>query len=140
MKKTLLLLLIIFVKISSADSQVLDSMMKVYAEEFPEQKVHVHFDKEIYRAGESIWFKAYILAGFRLTSNSKNFYTELIDKQGNIVQRKVYPIVESTASGNFDLAENTPAGSYICRAYTSWMLNFDTAFLYTKQLTVVDKN
>ena len=140
MKKTLLLLLIIFVKLSSADSQVLDSMMKVYAEEFPEQKVHVHFDKEIYRAGESIWFKAYILAGFRLTSNSKNFYTELIDKQGNIVQRKVYPIVESTASGNFDLAENTPAGSYICRAYTSWMLNFDTAFLYTKQLTVVDKN
>lgn len=140
MKKVILLASTLLVKYSAVNSQMIDSMMKVYAEEFPEQKAYVHFDKDIYRAGETVWFKAYLLSGFRLTANSKNFYAELIDAQGNIVQRKVYPVIESTAAGYFDIAEKTSPGNYMFRGYTTWMLNFDTAFLYAKQLTIVDKN
>lgn len=140
MKKIILIAAILLIKYSVANSQMIDSMMKVYAEEFPEQKAYVHFDKDIYRAGETIWFKAYLLSGFRLTSSSRNFYAELIDNQGNIIQRKVYPVIESAAAGYFDIAEKLAPGDYLFRGYTTWMLNFDTAFLYAKSLTIVDKN
>ncbi len=114
--------------------------MKVYAEEFPQQKAHVHFDKDIYRSGETIWFKSYLLSGYRLSTNSKNFYAELIDKQGNVIQRKVYLIEESSVAGYFDIPENFSAGNLLFRGYTTWMLNFDTAFIFEKQLLIVDKN
>ena len=140
MKRILLLLAVLLIKAAPGYSQMIDSMMKVYAEDFAQQKVHVHFDKDIYRAGETIWFKAYLLSGFRLTNNSKNFYAELIDRQGNVVQRKVYPVIESSAAGYFDIPENSAAGNLLFRGYTTWMLNFDTAFLFEKQLDIVDKN
>ncbi|MEJ7826813.1 MAG: hypothetical protein WKF91_01410 [Segetibacter sp.] len=140
MKKFTLLFAVLIIKFTTVYSQVIDSMMKVYAEDLPEQKVHVHFDKDIYRAGETIWFKSYLLSGFQLTNNSKNFYAELIDRQGNVVQRKVYPVTESSAAGYFDIPENFPANDLIFRGYTTWMLNFDTAFVYEKQLNIVDKN
>ncbi len=134
------LLLILFVCCSfRLNAQMIDSMMKVYAEEYPEQKLHVHFDKDIYRAGETIWFKAYLFAGYLPAINSKNFYAELIDANGKVVQRKVYPIIESSAAGNFDIAANAPAANYKFRAYTTWMLNFDSSFIYTKDIIVSDK-
>lgn len=140
MKKNFLLLAILLIKFLAANSQMIDSMMKVYAREFPHQKVHVHFDKDIYRAGETIWFKGYLLSGFTLSTISKNFYTELVNEKGDVVQRKVYPVIESSAAGYFDIPENSAASNLVFRAYTTWMLNFDSAFIFTKQLGVADKN
>ncbi|MCW3080038.1 hypothetical protein [Segetibacter sp.] len=139
MKKTLLLSIFLFLSILSIRAQVVDSMIKVYSEQVPDEKVHVHFDKDLYRAGEPIWFKAYLFSGFSLSSTSKNFYAELINDKGNIVQRKVYPIAESSASGNFDLPDSLRAGNMIFRGYTTWMLNFDTAFIFQKNIAVTDK-
>ncbi len=114
-------------------------MIKVYSEQVPDQKVYVHFDKDIYRAGETIWFKAYLFSGFSLSVNSKNFYAELINEKGNVVQRKVYPVTESSSIGNFDLADSMPAGNLIFRGYTTWMLNFDTSFIFQKNISVTNK-
>jgi hypothetical protein len=123
----------------SSHAQSMDSMMNIYAGQFPQQKVHVHFDKGIYRAGETIWFKAYIFAGFLPALNSKSFYAELIDDVGNVVQRKVYPVTEATSAGNFDIPENFSAANLKFRGYTSWMLNFDTSFLFTKEIVILNK-
>lgn len=137
-KLTLLLLCFLFVGFLSA--QVVDSMLHVYAENFPQEKIYTHFDKSVYRAGESIWFKAYVFDGFSPSLNSHNFYAELVDSKGNIVQRKIYPISEACASGFFDIAESLPATTLTFRGYTSWMLNYDTAFFFQKELTILTKN
>lgn len=140
MKKLLLLSIFFTLSLSSLQAQqTIDSMIKVYSEQVPNQKVYVHFDKDLYRAGETIWFKAYLFSGFSLAVNSRNFYAELINGQGNIIQRKVYPITESSSYGNFDLPDSMPAGNLIFRAYTAWMLNFDTAFIYQKSIAVTNK-
>ena len=114
-------------------------MIKVYSDQVPDQKAYVHFDKDIYRAGETIWFKAYLFSGFSLSVNSKNFYAELINDKGNVVQRKVYPITESSSIGNFDLPDSMLAGNLIFRGYTTWMLNFDTSFIFRKNIVVTNK-
>lgn len=121
-------------------SQVIDSMVNVYAEQIPFEKLHLHFDKDVYRAGETIWFKAYLFAGFSPSIIGKNLYSELINSNGNVVQRKVYPIIESASSGSFDLPDSLPSDNYLIRSYTAWMLNFDTAFLFQKNIQVLDKN
>ncbi len=41
--------------------QAIDSMINVYADQFPKEKIHVHFDKTIYNKEETIWYKIYIL-------------------------------------------------------------------------------
>ena len=117
-------------------TQAVDSMMGVLANQYPQQKIYVHFDKSVYRPGETIWFKAYLFAGFEPSNFSKNFFAELIDQNGTVLQRKVYPIVEASAAGNFDLLP-TQNNNVFFRAYTSWMLNSDTAFIFKRNITVV---
>jgi len=120
-------------------AQKLDSMMNIYANNYPQEKIHVHFDKKLYSPGETIWFKAYIFSGADPSIFSKNFYAELSDASGAIVQRKVYPISESSTAGNFDLPKNLKAAHLHFRAYTTWMTNFDTAFFYEKDIRIYDK-
>ncbi|HEX8356075.1 MAG TPA: hypothetical protein VF610_01620, partial [Segetibacter sp.] len=139
MKKWLLFAGLIITAFFSVNAQTLDSMISVYADQLPQQKVHVHFDKDLYRAGESIWFKAYLFSGFSLAGNSRNFYAELINDRGTVLQRKVYPVIEAAAAGNFDLPDSLAAGNLIFRGYTTWMLNFDTAFIFQKSIAVVNK-
>jgi hypothetical protein len=120
-------------------AQTIDSMMNIYADSYPQEKIHVHFDKKIYNPGETIWFKAYIFAGADISPFSKNFYAELSDGEGNILQRKTAPIMESTTAGNFDLPQNLQSGHLHFRAYTTWMTNFDTAFYYEKDIRIYNK-
>lgn len=130
--------LICFVLPILSMGQKIDSMMNVYAENFPQEKIYVHFDKNIYNAGETIWYKVYLMADGFPSLISKNFYTELSDDKGNVIERKVTPLYESTTAGNFDLP-NKVAGAHLhFRAYTSWMLNFDTAFLYEKDIRIAN--
>jgi len=120
-------------------AQKLDSMLNVYAERFPQEKVYVQFDKNLYQPGETIWFKAYIFSGADPSIYSKNFYAELSDPSGAVIQRKVYPISESSTAGNFDLPKNIKDGHLHFRGYTTWMTNFDTAFYFEKDIRLYDK-
>jgi hypothetical protein len=120
-------------------AQNLDSMMNIYASRYPQEKIHVQFDKKIYNSGETIWFKAYVFTGADPSLLSKNFYAELSDPAGNILQRKVYPISESSTAGNFDLPKTSKSKHLHFRAYTTWMTNFDTAFYYEKDIRIYDK-
>jgi hypothetical protein len=82
------------------NAQKLDSMMNIYANSYPQEKIHVQTDKKIYHAGETVWFKAYIFTGADPSILSRNFYAELSDPSGAIsLQRKVYPISESSTAG-----------------------------------------
>src|SRR5258708_3611542 len=121
-------------------AQKLDSMLNIYAERYPQEKVYVHFDKNLYHSGEAIWFKAYIFSGADPSLFSKNFYAELSDPSGAIIQRKVYPISESSTAGNFDLPKDVKARHLHFRGYTTWMSNFDTAFYFEKDIRIYDKN
>jgi hypothetical protein len=119
-------------------AQKLDSMMAVYADKFPQEKAYVQFDKNVYNPGESVWFKAYLFTGFDPSPYSKNFYAELWDGAGNLLQRKSAPLTESTASSAFEIPFSFKGTRLHVRAYTTWMLNFDTAFIFEKDLRVVN--
>lgn len=117
-------------------SQQPDSMMAVYAEEFPTEKIHIHFDKPIYNKEETIWYKIYILSGSELTSLSKNIYVEWYDTSGYMIKQTVAPLYQSTAKGSFDLPPNYTGHFIHIKAYTRWMLNDDAAFSYERDVII----
>src|ERR1700744_817041 len=120
------------------NAQKLDSMMNIYASNYPQEKIHIQLDKKLYSPGETIWFKAYVFAGADPSLSSKNFYAELSDPSGTILQRKVFPVSESSAAGFFDVPKDIKSRHLHLRAYTTWMTNFDTAFYYEKDIRIYD--
>ena len=122
-----------------AAAQNIDSAIERYGTEYSQEKTYLHFDKSTYAQGETIWFKAYILNGIYPSDESKNFYVDWSDEKGKLLSHSVFPVVYATSNGQFDIPENY-TGHYIhVRAYTKWMLNFDTAFLYNKDIRILSK-
>ena len=119
-------------------AQKIDSMLNVYANTYPQEKIHLQLDKKIYRPGETVWFKAYIFSGADPSLLSRNFYAELSDPSGTILERKVYPVTESSTAGSFDLPKAIKSRHLHLRAYTTWMTNFDTAFYFERDIRIYD--
>lgn len=120
-----------------AAAQQLDSLLNVFRDSLPQEKAYVHFDKSYYNPGETIWFKAYLFTGLEPSQVSKNFYAELLDENGIVLNRSISPIVLAGAAGSFDLASNFSKSTIYFRAYTLAMLNDDTTFLYLKPIRVI---
>ncbi|MBC7887925.1 MAG: hypothetical protein H7Z13_08540 [Ferruginibacter sp.] len=130
-------LLLFTVTFNSIQAQRIDSLVNILDTKYPQEKIHVHFDKAYYNAGETIWFKAYLAADNLPGAISKTMYAELLDDKGNTLQRKIMPILQSGASSNFDLPDSMAASRLFIRAYTSWMLNFDSSLLYLKAIQII---
>lgn len=97
-----------------------------FAEAFPREKVHLHFDNTSYYQGDTIWFKAYVVdaATLRPTAISKPLYVELVDQLGNIHERQIVKLTDGEGAGQISLANTFFTGYYEVRAYTKWMLTF----------------
>ncbi len=123
--------------VNRLQAQRLDSLVNILDTKYPQEKLHLHFDKAYYNPGETIWFKAYLAADNLAKPISRTMYAELIDEKGSILQRKTMPVVEAGASSSFDLPDTVLASRLFIRAYTTWMLNFDSTLLYLKPIQVL---
>jgi hypothetical protein len=112
--------------------------LEQFGKNYPQEKVYLHVDKDYYASGETIWFKAYIMVQGLPSLGASNLYAELLDKNGTVVMKKRLLASGASAAGEFQLPETTKAGQYQIRAYTSWMLNFDPAFLGYRNIEVFD--
>ena len=129
-------ILALFFVCLNVHAQKIDSTLAKYADDYPQEKLHLHFDKGLYNRGETIWFKAYIITGLDLSDCSKNFYTDWFDDKGNLLKHTTTPVFASSARGQFAIPDNYKGKFLHVKAYTQWMLNFDTAFLYNKDIKV----
>ncbi|MES2330601.1 MAG: hypothetical protein V4539_13440 [Bacteroidota bacterium] len=118
-------------------SQQIDSTMGTYADQFPTERMHIHFDRTIYNKEETIWYKVYILtSNAELTNLSKNVYVEWYDTTGKMIKQTVAPLYQSTAKGAFEIPHDYKGNFIRVRAFTRWMLNDDPAFAYEKELII----
>jgi hypothetical protein len=104
----------------------------------PHEKAYLQTDRNAYLAGESIFFKAYILFDEKPTVLSKIVYAELVDKYGQIVEKKMLPIEKGIAIGNFNINPSTADGIYFIKCYTLWMLNMPD-FIFEKKVIVYNR-
>ncbi len=122
------------------DQQTVKTSIEQTGTYFPQERIYIQFDKPSYSPGETIWYKAYLLSGTALSTISANFYIDFTDAAGNIIKHIITPVVQTSARGDFQVPEKYTQKSLHVRAYTKWMLNFDTTFLYNKDIRVIQLN
>lgn len=136
MKRIHLFLIFFFVAVNQIVAQQIDSMMMEYELNLPIEKVHLHFDKNIYNKDETIFYKGYIRTGNEPSQLSKNLYVEWYDTTGRLIKQTVSPVFQSSAKGSFELPTGFSGNFVQVKAYTSWMLNHDTDFIFKKDILI----
>jgi hypothetical protein len=129
MRKIASLIILFIAFISDAGSQSIDSALAKISTDYQPEKIYVQYDKSSYYAGETIWFKAYLMDALVPATESKNVYIDWIADNGAVLSHTVSPIVDGATNGQFELPGDYNSDFIHVRAYTRWMLNFDTAFL-----------
>jgi TonB-dependent SusC/RagA subfamily outer membrane receptor len=118
--------------------KVISDKLEKWTSDYPQEKVYLHTDKTNYLAGESVWFKAYLVVGpeHQLSTLSNVLYVEFINDQDSIKQTIKLPIVDGYSWGDFELPVSLKEGNYRIRAYTNWMRNFSDTYFFSKSITV----
>ncbi len=111
--------------------------LDVLANNFPQEKIYLHYDKAVYSPGETIWFKAYLMAGVNPSFISKTLYVDFLDSAGRLLVHGMHPILDASAKGQFEVPPDFKHNNVYVKAYTRWMLNFDSSFHYNKKLGIL---
>lgn len=116
-------------------------ILEWYNKYYPMEKVFLHTDKKIYKPGETIWFKAYLLSNSNEKTQlySNDLYIKLLDQQGEELIYRRYPVNNGMVSGNINLPRFAGGGKYFLIAYSSWMKNGNLTNVFNKEI-VVTKN
>jgi hypothetical protein len=136
MKERAGIFLLAIILYGSAAAQKIDSALNVLATQHPSEKIYIHYDKDYYVAGETIWFKAYLYSGGKPSGMSSNLYLQFTNNKGHVIFNQKYPAAGAVAKGNIDIPDSLPQGNYYIRALTAGMLNYDEAFIYKKNIFV----
>lgn len=104
------------------------------------EKVHLHFDKPSYIAGDTIWFKAYVvMAGSNTPSiKSKTLYIDVIDDHQKVVRSLLLRLSSGSASGDIILPDTLKDDGIHIRAYTNWMRNFGSTAYFDKTIPIIN--
>lgn len=105
-----------------------------------QEKVFVHLDRTFYAAGETAWFKVYLVDGYihHPIPSSKVVYLEILDETNQpLIQTKV-SLMNGVGHGNVVLPAALNSGNYRVRAYTHWMKNFSPEHYFHQLITIVN--
>ncbi|MDZ7899592.1 MAG: MG2 domain-containing protein [Arcicella sp.] len=119
------------------------SQLEKYHQTYPQEKAYLHADKPYYVAGETLWFKAYLVEALtnRPDTVSVPLYVDLIDNAaGKIINQRIIKLTAGFGHGDFTLPDSLQTGVYRLRAYTNWMRNMDESLFYTKDFQVYSIN
>ena len=105
---------------------------------YPQEKIHLHTDRDIYVPGEKIWFKAYVTDAVthRYPTDSRYVYVELIDMSDSLVNRVMIRPIDDLFHGYLSLPKQLPEGNYTLRAYTRYMENLGDDYFFKKNIGI----
>jgi hypothetical protein len=116
---------------------IAEKLSAYYAATLPE-KTYLHLDRPAYGTGETIWFSAYVVDALRHRPDtlSKVLHVDLLSPERRVVARRTLRLVGGRAAGDIELNDSLLAGTYLLRAYTTWMLNAGPGYVYERRLQV----
>src|SRR5690349_20701461 len=100
MRKTLLIILccLSYTTFTQVSPDQLAKALDSFAFMHPQEKVFVHSDRDIFTAGETIWFKAYVTLDGRPTNLSKIVYAELANSKGKLIAKRMLRADDGSAA------------------------------------------
>ncbi len=120
-----------------------DSLVKVMNNNLVAvENVYVETDRPDYLAGDTIWFSAFVLDNLHMdsTSLSRILYVDLINADNNLKTHLKLIINGGRSYGDFIINKDEKNGIYRLRAYTQYMRNFQSEYLFEKDISVHQSN
>lgn len=113
---------------------------RTYLAERPQEKLYVTLDKDVYLAGEDIWFSTFLVSasGHSRSALSKTIYVEIFNAAKTLIQRRVIYSPEGRSHGDFHLENNLAQGTYTVRGYTNYMKNIGEDFFFIKEIMIIN--
>ena len=105
---------------------------------FPQEKIHLHTDRDVYASGENIRFRAYVADALthQPSTESRYVYVELISPVDTLVNRVMVRQEEGLFYGYMPVAATVPEGNYTLRAYTRYMENLGDDYFFKKNIRI----
>jgi hypothetical protein len=116
-----------------------EELLTSWSEKSPIEKAYLHFDRDNYLAGETVWFKGYLYSDFYPDTISTTLYVELQNAASAIVSSVVLPVVFGNTKGQFELPDTLATGNYYIKAYSTTMLNHSHEFLFQRSIYINGK-
>ncbi len=113
-----------------------EDLLNSWSDKSPVEKVYLHFDRDNYIAGETVWFKSYLYSDFYPDTISTTLYVELLNASSVPVSLKILPVVYGNTKGQFELPDTLATGYYFIRAYSLTMLNHSEEYLFKRTIYV----
>jgi hypothetical protein len=127
----------------SQNTQVSNNLVKdfnQYRNQYTQEKLFVHTDKDSYISREICWFRIYYVDAFfnSPASLSKIAYVEILDRNNRPVLQQKVSLKPGESNGSIIIPINIPTGTYKFRAYTSWMKNFSPEYFFEKAIRIIN--
>lgn len=134
--------LVVVAAFAQQPSEELQRQFANYQQQAKQEKLFVHTDKSFYLTGETIWFRIYNVdaSSHKASSISKVAYVEILNNEGRAVLQAKIGLNDNNGNGNgsFLLPAHLATGSYLLRAYTNWMKNFDEGYYFQQAINIVN--
>ncbi len=103
------------------------------------EKVFLHTDRDVYRIGDLIYFKAFVNYGNPIFSeeSSKVLHVELLDTAGTKIEHQLFRIESGTSSGQITLPYHLRSQDFFLKAYTLWSSNYGPENEFVKPIQVL---
>lgn len=111
---------------------------KTFAANTTRERAYLHLNQHFAQPGDRIWFGAYVFddGTQRLSAASKVLYVNVVDKQGSVILDEKVPLEGGRGEGYLDIPDDFEKGTYLIRAYTGWMRNFEPEHFFRDWLWV----
>ena len=103
-----------------------------------QEKLWLHLNQPYYAAGDTIWFRAYLLDAMthRQDTLSNFIYVDLFDRAKRLVASRKIKRDSLGFANCLPLPDTLASGEYTLRANTGWMLNFDLDGFFHKNISI----
>ncbi|MDB5157279.1 MAG: hypothetical protein JWR50_1986, partial [Mucilaginibacter sp.] len=108
-----------------------------------QENVRIQCDKYVYKVGDTIWWKGYVLTGNHFLKYNTNLTAELFTYTGKMVDHALFPVIQGQTIGQFNVPDTLASGIYWLRCYTKYQASADPGNLLMIPIAVYhwqDKN
>ena len=119
----------------------LSQKFEAYQSAWPKTRLYLAFNQEKFSPGDTAWFKAYFLTENLTGIAGKQLIDlTLVNSRGESRVRFMFNVNNGLGHNQLAIPDTLSAGIYFVTAYSSWMKNFDPAFIFKKKIVIVRKN
>lgn len=107
---------------------------------YPQEKAYLHFDRNHYIAGDTVWFRGYLVNAMshRPDTASRYLYVDLVNPLDSVVLQVKTIRRDGTYAGYLTLPDDMAEGTYTVWAYTMYMQNTGKDYFFQAPLRISD--